>query len=34
MQLNLGFLVITIVKIVAVLAWIYGLLWVIGHTSR
>ena len=34
MELNLGFLAITIVKIIAVLAWIYGLLWVIGHKSR
>lgn len=34
MQLNLGFLLISVLKIAAVLAWIYGLLWALGHASR
>jgi branched-chain amino acid transport system permease protein len=34
MNVNLGFLIITIIKIGAVLAWIYGLLWVLGHASK
>lgn len=33
MDFNVGFLLISIVKIAAVLAWIYGLLWVLGHAS-
>ena len=31
MQLDLGFLIISVLKIAAVLAWIYGLLWGLGH---
>jgi len=34
MEFNLGFLLITIVKIGAVLAYLYGLLWVLGHVSK
>ena len=33
MQLDLGFLIISVLKIAAVLAWIYGLLWGLGHES-
>src|SRR5450759_1077168 len=32
--MEIGFLVGSVVKIVAILAWIYGLLWVLGHTSK
>jgi branched-chain amino acid transport system permease protein len=34
MEFNLGFLIISVLKIAAVLAWIYGLLWALGHASR
>ncbi len=34
MSFNLGFLVQTIIKIVAVLGYLYGLLWVLGHSSK
>jgi len=33
MDLNLGFLLISIVKIAALLAWLYGLLWGLGRDS-
>jgi branched-chain amino acid transport system permease protein len=33
MDLNIGFLLINIVKIAAVLAWLYGLLWGLGRDS-
>jgi len=33
MQLDLGFLIFSVLKIAVVLAWIYGLLWVLGHAS-
>jgi len=32
--MQIGFLVYSIVKIVAILAYIYGLLWVLAHTSK
>lgn len=32
--MELGFLFLSIVKIVAILAYLYGLLWVLGHTNR
>jgi branched-chain amino acid transport system permease protein len=34
MQFDFGFLLISVVKITGVLAWVYGLLWVLGHASR
>jgi branched-chain amino acid transport system permease protein len=34
MQLDLGFVIISVLKIAALLAWIYGFLWVLGHESR
>ncbi len=34
MGVNLGFLLVSIFKIVAILAWIYGLLWALGQDSR
>jgi branched-chain amino acid transport system permease protein len=34
MEFNLGFLLISVVKIAAVLAWIYGMLRVLGSPSR
>jgi len=34
MEFDLSFLIISVLKITAVLAWIYGLLWVLGHASR
>ena len=34
MSMDLGFLLGSIVKIVAVLGYIYGLLWVLGHTNK
>ena len=34
MQLDLGFLIVSVLKITGVLAWIYGLLWALGHASR
>lgn len=34
MNVNLGFLIISIVKIGAVLAYLYGLLWVLGHAVK
>jgi branched-chain amino acid transport system permease protein len=34
MGFDLGFLIISILKIASVLAWIYGLLWTLGHASR
>lgn len=34
MQLELGFLIISVLKIAAILGWIYGLLWGLGHESR
>ena len=33
MSINVGFLLISVVKIVAVLAWVYGLLWALGRDS-
>jgi branched-chain amino acid transport system permease protein len=33
MDFNVGFLLISVIKIAAVLAWIYGLLWALGHAS-
>jgi branched-chain amino acid transport system permease protein len=33
MNVNLGFLILTIAKIAAVLAYLYGLLWVLGNKS-
>lgn len=34
MEFDLGFLLFSVLKIAAVLAWIYGLLWVLGQGSR
>ena len=34
MSMDLGFLIGSIVKIAAVLGYIYGLLWVLGHTNK
>jgi branched-chain amino acid transport system permease protein len=34
MNFNLGFLVISTVKIIAVLAWVFGLMWVLGAKSK
>lgn len=34
MEFNLANLVVTLVKIMAILAWAYGLIWVLGHASR
>ena len=34
MEFNLGFLIISVLKIAAMLGWIYGLLWALGHASR
>ncbi|MCX6029207.1 MAG: branched-chain amino acid ABC transporter permease [Chloroflexi bacterium] len=34
MTMNLGFLALSIVKIVAILAYLYGLLWVMGHSNK
>src|SRR5574337_171650 len=34
MEFDPGFLIISVLKIAAVLAWIYGLLWTLGHASR
>ncbi len=34
MQLDLQTLAFTLIKIVALLAWVYGLLWVMGFTSK
>lgn len=34
MQLDLGFLILSVLKIAAGMAWIYGLLWGLGHESR
>ncbi len=34
MSTNLGFLALSIVKIVAILAYLYGLLWVMGHSNK
>src|SRR5574341_1368763 len=33
MELNVGFLALSVIKIGAILAWIYGLLWVLDHES-
>ena len=33
MDINIGFLLITIVKITAIIAWIYGLLWGLGRDA-
>ena len=33
MSINVGFLLISVVKIAAVLAWVYGLLWALGRDS-
>src|SRR5574341_2230392 len=34
MQFDLGFLIISVLKIAALLLWIYGLLWALGQASR
>lgn len=34
MSLNVGFLIVTVLKIVGLLAWVYGLLWGLGQRSR
>lgn len=34
MQLDLGFLIISVLKIAAMLTWIYGLLWALGQASH
>jgi branched-chain amino acid transport system permease protein len=34
MSLNVGFLLVTILKIVGLLAWVYGLLWGLGQPTR
>ena len=34
MEFDPSFLIISVVKIAALLAWIYGLLWTLGHASR
>jgi hypothetical protein len=34
MQLDLQTLAFTLIKIAALLAWVYGLLWVMGFTSK
>lgn len=34
MSLNFGFLIGSVVKIVAILAYLYGLLWVLGHKNK
>jgi branched-chain amino acid transport system permease protein len=34
MEVNLITLLITVVKILAIIAWVYGLLWVLGRSSR
>jgi hypothetical protein len=31
--MELGFLIISIVKIAAIVGWIYGLLWALGHSK-
>jgi len=33
MDINVGFLLISVVKIAALVAWVYGLLWGLGHDS-
>ena len=33
MDINIGFLLVTILKIVAITAWIYGLLWGLGRDA-
>ena len=33
MDINVGFLLISIVKIAALVAWVYGLLWGLGRDS-
>jgi len=34
MELNIAFLFFSVLKIAAILAWIYGLLWALGHESH
>jgi branched-chain amino acid transport system permease protein len=34
MDINIGFIVISMFKIVAIVAWIYGLVWALGQSSR
>ncbi len=34
MDINFGFLAVSILKIVGIIAWIYGVVWALGHPSR
>ncbi len=34
MSVNLGFIVLSLAKIVAILAYLYGLFWAMGHANK